>query len=596
MSLHLPGLEELTEVGRGAYGVVYRARQDRLRRYVAVKVLTTRLDERAAQRFTQECRALGALSGHPNIVTVHEAGTTAAGEPYLVMPFCDRGSLADRTRGGSPLTWPEALDVGIRLAGALQTAHDAGILHRDLKPANVLVDSFANPQLADFGQARHADSELTGTGTVVGTPAYAAPELLRGGPASPESDVHSLAATLVALINGQGPYSRHTGENVAAVMYRALNEPPANLRQRGVPDPVCEVIEWGLRKDPHQRPPSAAVFGKAMQGLQRRLGLPVTTLTAPGEQPAGGPPPPLPPTGPTPTGAPAVGPPLAPPAPPAPTGATPPGTPAGGPPLAPPAGPAPTVSGPSRRTPWLIAAAAVLVVALTATAFFVLRDDDPPPSADPNKLLLSSGDYGIDRLRTSDMNTAFTPLFGEPGNPRETDLAACLGLPVRAIQDWRASAVYTAGTPIGESSNDRQEFAATQSAGLIMDTEANAKTMTTNWSGAKFDTCRNSLLAAGVMLISGQESPVIEQITHDDLTPAAELPAAVAYAGKRIDVPLRQAVVGGGVYGVNHLFVDITIMSAGRSVLLTVAQHFPEPAPAAARTATTSAMSEKLTG
>jgi serine/threonine protein kinase len=615
MSLQLPGLSEFGEFGRGTYGVVYRARQDSLRRYVAVKVLATKLDEEAARRFAQECSALGRLSGHPHIVAVHEAGTTPTGEPYLVMPFCERGSLADRTKRGDLLSWQEALDVGVRLAGALHTAHDAGILHRDLKPANVLVDGFGNPQLADFGQARHADSELTGTGMVVGTPAYTAPEVLRGSAASPVSDVHSLAATLIALLTGRGPYSHHPTENVAAVMYRVLNEAPVDLRARGVPEPVCGVLGWGLHKDPAQRAPSAAVFGKAMQGLQRRLDLPVTALTAPGEPAT--PTAPAMPTG-DPTAAVRTGP-SAPPGtastagPPTPPGTPPHRTPSGvlpvpvahhGPPGPGPSTPPPTTGPPfsamgpaagqwpRRRRGWVpwLAAGAVLVVAVATTLFLVLRGGDAP-TADSGRLLLSASNYGIGGLRTNpDSKSAFSLLFGEPGQPRETDLANCLGLPVSAIQDWTASAVYTSGTPIGGSRGRPADFSAAQSAGLVMDSDDAARKMTTGWTGARFDTCQDSLLAAGIALVSGQESPVIDKIRTADLPASGDVPRSATYAGKRIDVPLRQASTG----SIDHLFVDLEIVSSGRSVVIAVIQHFPSPAPRAVQAATTGAMAGKL--
>jgi serine/threonine protein kinase len=342
----LPGLTDLTEIGRGSYGVVYRARQERLRRFVAVKVLNARLGGQSAERFTQECRALGALSGHPHIVAVYEADTTEHGEPYLVMPFCERGSLAARLAEGTPLSWQETLDVGVRLAGALQTAHDAGILHRDIKPGNVLVDGYGNPQLADFGQARLADSDLTGTGGVIGTPAYAAPEVLRGGQATPAADVHSLAAALVALLTGRGPYSRHNTENIAAVMFRVLNEQPADLREHGVPPKVAEVLEWALQKDPDGRPPSAAVFGKAMQGLQRQHDLSATPLIVAGAPESDRTPPPAPaaapPPGPTSQDSPADAPP---------PGPAHPDAPPAGPPWSGPAQSGPAQSGPAQSGP-----------------------------------------------------------------------------------------------------------------------------------------------------------------------------------------------------------------------------------------------------
>jgi serine/threonine protein kinase len=148
----VPGLERPEAIGRGGFGVVYAADEPAFGRRVAVKVLTTRIgDDEARRGFERECRAMGTLSGHPHIVAVHRGGTTDKGEPYIVMEFMAGGSLADRMALTGPLAWSEVLEIGILIAGALETAHRAGILHLDVKPANVLMSRFAEPALGDFG-------------------------------------------------------------------------------------------------------------------------------------------------------------------------------------------------------------------------------------------------------------------------------------------------------------------------------------------------------------------------------------------------------------------------------------------------------------
>ncbi|OOL32683.1 protein kinase, partial [Rhodococcus rhodochrous] len=171
------GFDEPRVLGRGGFGIIYRCRQPALDRVVAIKVLSSNPDEADRIRFLREQQAMGRLSGHPNIVHVLEAGVTGTGRPYIVMPFHRRDSLdAWITRRG-PRTTTEVVDIGIKLAGALETAHRAGVLHRDIKPANILLSEYGEPQLADFGIARLADRQDTTRGVVVGSPAYTAPEV-----------------------------------------------------------------------------------------------------------------------------------------------------------------------------------------------------------------------------------------------------------------------------------------------------------------------------------------------------------------------------------------------------------------------------------
>ena len=153
--LEAEGLDDATEIGRGGFGIVYRCRQPSLDRTVAVKVLTTDLDGDNLDRFLREQRAMGRLSGHPNIVNVLQVGVTATGRPYLVMQYHPQDSLDARIRGSGPLSLGEALRIGVKLAGAIETAHRAGILHRDIKPANIMVCRLGGERdvvkLLDFG-------------------------------------------------------------------------------------------------------------------------------------------------------------------------------------------------------------------------------------------------------------------------------------------------------------------------------------------------------------------------------------------------------------------------------------------------------------
>src|ERR1700741_5048253 len=144
------GFEDAAEIGRGGFGVVYRCAQPLLDREVAVKVLTADLDPENLDRFLREQRAMGRLSGHPNIVTILEVGTTSTGRPFIVMPYHAKDSLEAVVRRHGPLDWNEAVSLGVKLAGALDAAHRVETLHRDVKPGNILLSDYGEPQLNDF--------------------------------------------------------------------------------------------------------------------------------------------------------------------------------------------------------------------------------------------------------------------------------------------------------------------------------------------------------------------------------------------------------------------------------------------------------------
>jgi hypothetical protein len=280
VALEVPGVEDLEEIGRGGMAVVFKGRQPTFSRDVAVKVVTVAgVDERLRHRFEQELQAVGALSEHPNIITVHGAGETGDGLPYLIMGFQPGGSLSDRLRAHGPVPWAEVGEIGVKMAGALESAHRAGVLHRDIKPENILVSSFGEPVLADFGIARlEGGAHLTASGMVTGTPAHAAPETLQGQPPSAASDVYGLASTLHQLLTGTPAFVKPTDETTLALMNRVLTEAPPDLRATGVPAALADVIDRGMAKDPAQRFATAAEFGQALRGVQRTLGVAVTPL------------------------------------------------------------------------------------------------------------------------------------------------------------------------------------------------------------------------------------------------------------------------------------------------------------------------------
>ncbi len=267
------------EVGRGGFGVVYRARELALRRTVAIKVLgQIHLDPKAEDRFTRELQAMGALADHPHIVTVYTFGRSPTGYAYLVMAYLPGGSLAQRLGDGGVFTWHETVDIGVKLAGALETAHGAGILHRDIKPENVLISSFGEPSLGDFGIARIAGGVETKSGTITASLAHAPPEVLDGARPDERADVYSLASTLFALLNGGAAFADATDESIMPMLARILTKPLPDLTNRGVPGDVFAALAGGMERSPERRFPSALAFGQALQQAQAMHGHPVTPL------------------------------------------------------------------------------------------------------------------------------------------------------------------------------------------------------------------------------------------------------------------------------------------------------------------------------
>jgi serine/threonine protein kinase len=277
-------LDRFTFVGEGGAAVVWRAHETAFNRLVAVKLLT-RYDDDALRRFDSECVAVGSLA-HPNIVSVHRTGKTDdTGSPFLQMEFLPR-SLAGLIGREGPMAWREVVAMGVKLAGALATAHDRGVLHRDIKPENVLVGSLDEPKLADFGIARVLGVTLSKTAISELTPEHATPEMARlligaapaeKSTASVQADVYCLASTLFTALYGRAPFTIDD-DNPIALLHRIPVQPVPDLRPRGVPPAVCEVIERGMAKDPRERQSSALEFGEQLRDVEARLGVTPTAL------------------------------------------------------------------------------------------------------------------------------------------------------------------------------------------------------------------------------------------------------------------------------------------------------------------------------
>ncbi|WP_433755500.1 protein kinase domain-containing protein [Nocardia sp. CA-135398] len=267
------GFTDAAEIGRGGFGVVYRCAQPALERMVAIKVLTADLESENLERFVREQLAMGKLSGHPNIVSVFEVGSTATGRPYIVMPYHPHGSLDTRIQEHGPIGWQDALHIGVKIAGALETAHRRGMLHRDVKPGNILLTEYGEPQLADFGIARLVGGFETTAGTITGSPAFTAPEVLQGHVPDVTSDIYSLASTLFCASTGHAVFERRNGEQLVAQFLRITKQPIPDLGEAGLPPDVTAAIEGAMSRERTERPSSAAEFGAQLREIQERHGL-----------------------------------------------------------------------------------------------------------------------------------------------------------------------------------------------------------------------------------------------------------------------------------------------------------------------------------
>jgi len=262
--------ELIEEVARGGMGVVFRARQRSLGRIVAVKLLLGGgfAGESARSRFRTEASAAARLQ-HPNIVAIHDIGEHD-GQLYFSMDLVEGGTLADRVRNG-PLTAREVARIGGLIAGAVHHAHGQGVLHRDLKPSNVLLDRDGEPHVTDFGLAKHLESTvtLTDTGDVLGSPAYASPEQVRGETRAIgfASDVYSMGALLYHLMTGRPPFQ---GDSVEAVLRQVADAEPVSPRRLNpsVPVDLETVCLKCLEKDPQRRYGTA---GEVRDELERIL-------------------------------------------------------------------------------------------------------------------------------------------------------------------------------------------------------------------------------------------------------------------------------------------------------------------------------------
>jgi non-specific serine/threonine protein kinase len=270
----LPRYEIQERLGGGGMGVVYKARDRRLDRTVALKFLPPNIlaDADAQARFMNEARAASALD-HPNICTIYEFDATPDGHPYIAMAYVPGRTLQEMIRQG-PLPISQSIGLALQVALGLGRAHEGSVIHRDIKPANLMVTDRGELRILDFGVARRGGSTLTETGLALGTLAYMSPEQLQARPVDGRTDLWSLGVVLFEMLAGRRPFQ---GESDGALWGAIVGQPapPLSELRRDVPEALAAVVARCLSKDPAQRYPDAAA-------LARDLGLAVNSpgLTA----------------------------------------------------------------------------------------------------------------------------------------------------------------------------------------------------------------------------------------------------------------------------------------------------------------------------
>lgn len=275
----IPGFNYQRFLTFGGFADVFIYTQDLGRnqgpgREVAVKVLLKDVQASARANLEAEAAVMARLSSHPHIVSMFQAGVSRDGRPFLVMEYCPPPDLAKQVRGRQ-MSVADALTTIIQIAGAVETAHQAGIIHRDIKPSNILRTDYKRPVLTDFGISLSAAGAVGG-GVSVG---WAPPEQILGQATTTSADVYALAATLHTCLTGRAPFEVPGGVNDWPTMAaRAQSMPVPGTGRADVPDSLQRIIATAMAKDPARRYASARSFALALQQVQSELGMGQTLL------------------------------------------------------------------------------------------------------------------------------------------------------------------------------------------------------------------------------------------------------------------------------------------------------------------------------
>jgi serine/threonine protein kinase len=260
----------LRRIGSGGMADVYCAEDSHLGRHVAIKVLHRRFaqDQEFVERFRREAKSAAGLN-HPNVVGVFDRGEHE-GTYYIAMELLEGRSLKDIVGTDAPLPQERVIDLGAQILHAAGFAHRHGVIHRDFKPHNVIVDDVGHAKVTDFGIARAGASEMTETGSIMGTAQYLSPEQAQGHAVTATSDIYSIGVMLYELLAGRLPFE---GDSAVAVALKHLSEPPTPISQwRPDVHPALEaVVMAALAKDPAQRWQSAEDFAAGLEAARMQI-------------------------------------------------------------------------------------------------------------------------------------------------------------------------------------------------------------------------------------------------------------------------------------------------------------------------------------
>ena len=263
------GYEVESVVGLGGIGILYRARQLRLDRPVALKLVEPDIarDPVVRERLRREARVVAALD-HPNVVPLYEAGEKD-GTVYIVTRWVDGTELGTLLHRDGPMDPAQAARTAAQIASALDEAHAKGLVHRDVKPSNVILTSEGHAYLTDFGLAKRAETAagLTGADQLLGTVDYVAPELIEGSEPDARSDIYSLGCVLYEMLTGEPPFAAQKGG--MAKMWAQVNSEPPPLRDRrpDVPPPLEDVVRRAMSRDPSARPTASRFRSSVLRAV-----------------------------------------------------------------------------------------------------------------------------------------------------------------------------------------------------------------------------------------------------------------------------------------------------------------------------------------